>query len=94
MSGTAVFPAAATMHQTIGCANLPNFMAALAPKSMASERLIGPCDPLRTITWRRPRPMSYLNSQNERIKRDYLRYQRNASESAWNKDPVFGVIGI
>ena len=34
------------MHRTIGRANLPNFMAALELKSMASERLIGSCDPI------------------------------------------------
>jgi Helix-turn-helix domain len=41
------------MHRTIGCANLPNFIAAVERKSVASERLSGSSDPIENCDFER-----------------------------------------
>jgi hypothetical protein len=44
----------------------------------ADVPVIGSCDPIENCHLEKAKLMSHLNPQNERIKRDYLRHQRNA----------------
>ena len=66
------------MHRTIRRADLPKFAAAIEQQPMASERLRDRTDASANVTSRRATGMSKLNPQNERVKRDYLRYLREA----------------